>query len=96
MEAARARVFGADGLLDVRRGAGVEAVEASDAGIIATLREHDGQTGPVVVDRIVSLTGSVPDARMYRQLQVHECWATSGPMKLAAMKHSDPSMTFQP
>ena len=84
VESARALVFSADGLLDVRLGAVVEAVEASDAGIIATLREPDGQTGRVVVDRILSLTGSVPDARMYRQLQVHECWATSGPMKLAA------------
>ena len=84
VESSRALVFSADGLLDVRLGAVVEAVEASDAGIIATLREPDGQTGRVVVDRILSLTGSVPDARMYRQLQVHECWATSGPMKLAA------------
>ena len=24
------------------------------------------------------------DHTLYRQLQVHECWATSGPMKLAA------------
>ena len=30
------------------------------------------------------MTGSVGDARMYRQLQVHECYATSGPMNLAA------------
>ena len=30
------------------------------------------------------MTGSVGDARMYRQLQVHECYATCGPMKLAA------------
>ena len=36
------------------------------------------------VDRILSLTGYVGDHRLYRQLQVHECYATSGPMKLAA------------
>ena len=84
VQSARALVFGADSPLDVRLGAVVEAVEASDAGIIATLRGSDGGMHPVVVDRIVSLTGSVPDATMYRQLQVHECWATSGPMKLAA------------
>ncbi len=32
----------------------------------------------------MSLTGFVGDHTIYRQLQVHECYATSGPMKLAA------------
>ena len=36
------------------------------------------------VDRILSLTGYVGDHLLYRQLQVHECYATSGPMGLAA------------
>ena len=43
-----------------------------------------GHDEHVTVDRILSLTGSVGDARMYRQLQVHECWATEGPMRLAS------------
>ena len=38
----------------------------------------------LVVDRIFGLTGSVGDREIYRQLQVHECYATQGPMKLAA------------
>jgi hypothetical protein len=38
----------------------------------------------VSVDWVLSLTGSVGDHTLYRQLQVHECYATSGPMKLAA------------
>ena len=33
---------------------------------------------------LTALPGSVGDPDVYRQLQVHECWATSGPMKLAA------------
>jgi hypothetical protein len=33
---------------------------------------------------VLSLTGAVGDDRLYRQLQVHECYATSGPMKLSA------------
>ena len=69
---------------DVRLGVSVDALEASEDGIVVTLRSEDGEKCQVAVDRIVSLTGSVGDARMYRQLQVHECWATSGPMKLAA------------
>jgi hypothetical protein len=73
-----------DSPLDVRLGYAVDAIEASPNGIIVRLRGADGGVETVVVDRIISLTGSVGDARMYRQLQVHECWATSGPMKLAA------------
>ncbi len=41
-------------------------------------------TTVIEVDRIVSLTGAVGEHMLYRQLQVHECWATQGPMKLAA------------
>lgn len=74
--------------LDVRLGVSVEAISPGTEGMTVTLRGTDGGTDggteEVVVDRIVSLTGSVGDARLYRQLQVHECWATSGPMKLAA------------
>jgi hypothetical protein len=45
----------------------------------------------VVVDRVISLTGAVGDHSIYRQLQVHECYATSGPMKLAAALLGDTS-----
>ena len=38
----------------------------------------------MTVDRVLALTGKVGDHQLYRQLQVHECYATSGPMKLAA------------
>lgn len=69
---------------DVRLGRSVESLEASGGGIIVTLGAPGGETETVMVDRIVSLTGSVGDARLYRQLQIHECYATSGPMKLAA------------
>ena len=36
------------------------------------------------VDQIVVNTGFGPDNSIYRELQVHECYATRGPMKLAA------------
>ena len=44
----------------------------------------DSAREEVAVDDIIALTGSVGDRRIYEHLQVHECWATSGPMKLAA------------
>ena len=47
-----------------------------------TLR--NGSTSEVVVDRVLSLTGAVGDASLYRQLQVHECYATGAPINLSA------------
>lgn len=38
----------------------------------------------MTVDVVVSLVGGAPDASVYRQLQVHECYATEGVMSLAA------------
>jgi hypothetical protein len=42
------------------------------------------------VDRIIANVGYTPDRALYRELQVHECYATLGPMQLAAalMKHA--------
>ena len=69
----------------VRLGRSVETLLRRSDGIEVTLRSApDGAMEKLVVDRIIALTGSVGDHTLYRQLQVHECWATSGPMKLAA------------
>ena len=38
----------------------------------------------VTVDRILANVGYHPDRDLYSELQVHECYASSGPMKLAA------------
>jgi hypothetical protein len=38
----------------------------------------------IVVDRIIALTGFLGDTSLYRQLQVHECYATAAPMTLSA------------
>ncbi len=81
---ARHLALGGASPFDVRLGCAVEALEASTEGIVVSLRREASAMERVVVDRIISLTGSVGDAQIYRQLQVHECWATSGPMKLAA------------
>ena len=35
-----------------------------------------------MVDRVLALNGGVGDFTLYRQLQVHECYATAAPMKL--------------
>jgi len=38
----------------------------------------------VTVDQSLALVGSVGDAGLHRQLQVHQCYATEGVMNLAA------------
>lgn len=83
-EAAAALARGSEPAVEIRAGAVVEAVGRNGEGCRVTLRHRDGSTEDVAADRILSLTGYVGDHRLYRQLQVHECYATSGPMKLAA------------
>ncbi|MDA8017547.1 MAG: NAD(P)-binding protein [Thermoanaerobaculia bacterium] len=77
-------------VVDVRRRRLVDALSEADSAsaggrVGVTLRgTDDDSTESLVVDHILSLTGSVGNHLLYRQLQVHECYATSGPMKLAA------------
>lgn len=72
--------------LRVEAGATVEliTVDPESPGITVQLRTAEGTSKTLEVDRILALTGRVGDHQLYRQLQVHECYATSGPMKLAA------------
>ncbi len=62
----------------------VESVSRDGNRFAVGLRRTDGTVETVHVDKILSLTGSVGDHDLYRQLQIHECYATHGPMKLAA------------
>lgn len=70
--------------LTLHRGAVVDSFLRLGSEIEVSLRRQDGSTEEVRVDRILALTGQVGDHTIYRQLQVHECYATAGPMKLAA------------
>src|SRR5207245_526038 len=42
------------------------------------------------VDRVIANVGYSPDTSLYRELQVHECYASLGPMNLAValLKHA--------
>jgi hypothetical protein len=42
-------------------------------------------------DEIIANVGFRPDRDLYRELQVHECYASEGPMKLAAALAGTPS-----
>jgi len=80
--AAAARLAaGASAAITLRAGHVTEALHGRGDRIVVTLR--NGRAEELDVDRILALNGGVGDDRLYRQLQVHECYATSGPMNLA-------------
>ena len=52
--------------------------------VVDGIRNGGRRRREIEVDEIVSHVGFEPDNSIYRQLQVQECYATSGPSKLAA------------
>ncbi len=80
---AAALARGASPAVETRRGVAVEEISKPNGKLEVVLRDGEG-SDTVTVDRILSLTGAVGDHGLYRQLQVHECYATCGPIKLSA------------
>ncbi|HKV10496.1 MAG TPA: hypothetical protein VJ725_20310, partial [Thermoanaerobaculia bacterium] len=74
---------GASPAVETRSGMVVEEIARPNGRFQVTLKNGNHRE-TVEVDRILSLTGSVGDHTLYRQLQVHECYATCGPIKLSA------------
>ena len=72
---------GASDALQLRPGCVTEALRGRGERIVVTLR--NGTADELEVDRVLALNGGVGDHGLYRQLQVHECYATAGPMNLA-------------
>ncbi|MEL6181890.1 MAG: hypothetical protein AAFS10_23215, partial [Myxococcota bacterium] len=64
----------------------VEALTQHDDGTLAvTLEGPDAQQHTLeAIDQVVANVGYRPDNGLYRELQVHQCYASEGPMKLAA------------
>ena len=46
--------------------------------------KSNGQVEQIEVDRVIATVGYGPDNSIYRELQIHECYASRGPMKLSA------------
>ena len=61
----------------------VEGVERSDDQLAVTLRYNDTDLA-LAVDEMIALVGYAPDSSIYEQLQIHQCYATAGPMKMSA------------
>ena len=67
----------------------VRAITTDHGACQVTLRGQ--QTGEIQVDRVIANIGYRPDDEIYRELQVHICYASEAPMKLAASLMEDRS-----
>ena len=56
----------------------------TDQRLHVTIYDQQWQIEKVVADEILAQVGYRPDHSIYEELQVHECYASQGPMKLAA------------
>ena len=69
----------------------IEAIETAgpDKGFRVTAR-YAGKAKTWEVERVIACLGYTPDTGLYRELQIHECYASLAPMKLAAalQKHT--------
>ena len=74
-----------DGNIEFHPSSFVQSVEwrGPDRGFHVTAR-CTGKPRSWDVDRIIGNVGYTPDANIYRELHVHECYTTLGPIKLAA------------
>ena len=68
--------------VDFMPGVSVSQIETTDGQF--TLQLHGKEDSAITVDHIIANVGYRPDTTLFEELQVHLCYATSGPMKLAA------------
>jgi hypothetical protein len=70
--------------LETHRGATVLSYEALGAGPLRVALSYEGDERALEVDRVLALVGYRPDLTITRELQIHHCYASEGPMKLAS------------
>ena len=65
-------------------GATIFSYERSRSGTLRVTLSDGGDAQSLDVDRVLALVGYRPDLSITRELQIHHCYASEGPMKLAA------------
>jgi hypothetical protein len=65
-------------------GGRVESMESSNDRYRLNVSFADGRQDFILCDRVVANPGFRPDSRPFEELQIHRCYATEGPIKLAA------------
>ncbi|MEU4886646.1 MULTISPECIES: FAD-dependent oxidoreductase [Streptomyces] len=83
VDTSRALTDGANDRVTVHTGTHVRALSPDGDRMRVALATPDGPR-EMVCDHVVALTGYTGNASLYRQLQVHECYATGAPMNLSA------------
>ncbi|GAA2494690.1 FAD-dependent oxidoreductase [Streptomyces gobitricini] len=83
VDTSQALANGTHDRVTVHTGTHVRALRRAGDRVRATFATADGPR-EIVCDHILALTGYTGDASLYRQLQVHECYATGAPMNLSA------------
>jgi hypothetical protein len=91
VDAARRFAAGHEPAVRVRPGTTVAGLSDHGERIGVCLTDRRGRVEHVEVDRVLGLTGYMPAPDLYRQLQVHECYATAAPIRLAAALLGDPA-----
>ena len=89
--AANAVAGGSSSAVEYRPDTMVDSIARSPQRTQLLLRLSGSHSGTIEVDRIIANVGYRPDNRLYAELQVHECYATGGPMKLASALLGDAS-----
>lgn len=84
VDRSRALAAGANPRVSVHLGARVAAMYDDGHNRIRVQTATPAGPAELTVDHVVALTGYVGDHSLYRQLQVHECYATAAPMNLSA------------
>ena len=78
-----------DSVVDWRPGQIVRAIGAGPGERLTVTVDSDAVSTRVEVDEVVALVGYRPNRSLYEELQIHECYATQGPIKLAAALLAD-------
>lgn len=74
-------------------GVTVERLEVTDRDTVTVhAADRSGKEHIFEVHRVIANVGYLPDRSIYRELQVHECYATFGPIKLAGALLSAPTV----
>jgi len=72
------------GWLEQHPGATIDGYVVGADGVRVMLRESAGASRTLDIDRVLALTGYRPDLELSRELQIHLCYASEAPMKLAS------------
>ncbi|MGW0645864.1 hypothetical protein [Streptomyces badius] len=83
VDTSRALTAGVNDRVTVHTGAYIQALSPETDRIRVALATENGPR-KICCDHVVALTGYTGDASLYRQLQVHECYATVTPKNLSA------------